>query len=331
VSFPESFKEIVGHEKVIERLKKIVSSKRIGHAYMFSGLIGTGKSLLVRAFAKAANCEAPLNGDACGTCPSCGTFADGSTLNYILVEPEDGKLSIDAVRELQRVLVYKVDKGLRFAVIEGADLMAGSASNVLLKTLEEPPAGHVIVLITSRGDYLLPTIQSRCQRMNTSPLPTEAVSAYLQKTRELGVKEAELIAHLSLGSISSALAIADDDALKKRNDFLRGFMEIISKGGKGFIDAAEKLAKDGELTDLLDALKSYLRDMAVIRAGASELVVNKGTEGLFNEACVSDLTALVECFNMAESARRSIVPPSYANKRLTMESLFIKCAQTVKN
>lgn len=327
------FKDIVGHEKVIGRLKKIVMSGRVGHGYIFSGLDGIGKSLLVRAFAQAANCKDPLEGESCGSCESCSSFIEGSTLNYILVEPEDGKLKIDAIRELQRVLVYKVDQGLRFAVVEGADLMAGRAPNVFLKTLEEPPEGHVIVLVTSRGDYLLPTIQSRCQRINISPLPTDVISAYLKKTRELGAKEADRIASLGFGSIGAALAVADEGVAKKRGEFLKTFMELTVKGGRGevsMVDIADKLAKDGELTDLLDALKSYLRDMAIIKAGSSELVVNRGEEELFCDAEEADLCALVECFNITEETRRSIIPPSYANKRLAVEALFIKCAEAMR-
>lgn len=330
MSLAVGFKDIVGHDKVIERLKSIVKSGRVGHAYIFSGPDGIGKSLIARAFAMAANCENHVEGDSCGACSTCRAFIEGSTLNYILVEPEEGKLKIDAIRELQRILVYKVEQGLRFAVVEGADLMAGSASNVFLKTLEEPPEGHVIVLVTSRSDYLLPTILSRCQRINLSPLTDDIVSEHLRRARGLEEKDADLIASLGCGSMSAALAIADEGVLEKRGEFLSNFMKIIAAGGKGFIDISEKLAKDAVLTDLLDALKSYLRDMAVIKAGSTELIVNKGMEEVFDDAAETELSSIVECFNLAEETRRSIVPPSYANKRLAVESLFIKCVEAVK-
>ncbi|MCK4847168.1 MAG: DNA polymerase III subunit [Deltaproteobacteria bacterium] len=334
MSLAVNFKDIVGHVKTIERLKKIVVSGRIGHGYLFSGPEGTGKSLLVRAFAEAANCESSVGGVSCGSCRSCESFINGSTLNYMTVEPDkDGKLKIDAIREFQRLLVYKVDQGLRFAVIEGADLMAANASNVLLKTLEEPPEGYVIVLVTSRGDHLLPTILSRCQRINVGPLSSRVISDYLRDHKGLSARDSELSAKLGFGSMSAALAIADEGGLDKRNDFLLGVRGLSKKGTdhSAFIDMAEKLAKDSELTYLLDVMKSYLRDVAVIRAGSPELVVNSAIEGLYDDAADMDIDALVESFYLTEAARRSIVPPSYANKRLTLESLFTKYVEAVNN
>ena len=345
------FSSILGHEKEIERLKRAVRSKRIAHAYLFSGPEGIGKRLVAESFAAALNC-AEFSEDSCGVCRSCAMFEVGSHTNLCVIEPEEDAgtaddaeeprkavkkrkrvqpvLKIDAIRDLQRALRYRVESGTRVAVVDGAQLMTRPTSNALLKTLEEPPEGSIVVLLSSESDSLLPTVLSRCQRINFAPLPFEVVKKALVEKKGMSVEAANLVARLCNGSLGWAYEAADEGALEKRKAFFERFLRLDSSDIAGILDFSAALSKEDSPEEAMEFLKDILRDILVSGAGCPELALNSDMAGFLkgvSEGAAEGkdwFNAVCEAFTLAEDARISMLPPRYANKNLAMDALFIR-------
>ncbi len=315
------FQDILGHGKEIGLLKRAVRDKRAAHAYLFAGPDGVGKSLVAEAFAAALNCE-DFEEDACGRCPSCRAMEAAAHPNLLRVGPEKGVLRIDSVRELQRALNYKVESGFRVAVVDGADLMVRAASSVFLKTLEEPPSGSIIVLLSSRPDNLLPTILSRCQRINFGPLGEDVVAGVIEERCGLGEEEARTVARLSGGSLSRALKAVDKGILEKRDDLLKRLRAAGRGDAAGLLDLAEALSKDEDLDEMLEILKVWYRDLVVRVAGCPELVIDRDTEDITECLGGCSIDRSIDLFGLVEETRRNVLPPRNANKRLALEALL---------
>ncbi|MBI5560699.1 MAG: hypothetical protein HY883_05435, partial [Deltaproteobacteria bacterium] len=233
-----------------------------------------------------------------------------------------GVLKIDQIRDLQRVLRYSVERGWRVAIVDGADLMVRDAASVFLKTLEEPPRGSVIILLTSRPDSLLPTILSRCQKINFGPLKDNVVSDALKKRCSLADKEAGVVSRLSGGSFSRALLFIEGGLLEKRKGFFERFKRLKKEDTLEVLDFASELSKDGAIEDILEFLKSWYRDAAVTLAGCPEFAVNSDIQDAAGIGGGVDM--YLKFFDLAEKTRQSILPPRYANKALSMEALLIR-------
>ncbi|MBI5599483.1 MAG: AAA family ATPase [Deltaproteobacteria bacterium] len=315
------FRDILGHEKETAMLKKAVLNGRVAHAYLFSGPDGVGKKLLALSFAQALNCgDLRDDGDSCGVCPSCRGAECGSNVNILRVEPDEGVLRIDQIRDLQRVLKYSVENGRRVAVIEGADLMVRSASSVFLKTLEEPPGGAIVIMLSSRPDDLFSTILSRCQRVRLRPLGQGVISGVLTERYSIGREEAAAASRLSGGSLSMAIRLVEGGLLERRKKFLDGFKGLKGMDGAGLLDFASRLSKDKGIEEIFEFLKSRYRDLAFLRAGCPHLAVDNAIEA---RGDCPTIGGLLNSFDLVEEARRNILPPRYANRGMTVEALLI--------
>jgi DNA polymerase-3 subunit delta' len=325
------FQDVLGHSKEINILKRAISSGRVAHSYLFAGPDGVGKRLVARAFARAINCETPVGGpdsgklDSCGLCTSCRGMDEGSSLNLVTVKSVGGVLKIDQVRELQNAIKYRVQSGRRVAIIDEADKLIKAAANAFLKTLEEPPAGSIIILITSRPAELLPTIVSRCQRINFRPLPEETVSNVLIErfgSEGLSTEEASTVARLSGGSLAGAIEVVKSGEQARRKQFLERFLRLTLGDGNEILDAARELSKEEDVLGTLEFLKIWYRDQVVLNEGAERLMV---TGGLTRRVSKNQgFERLVRSFELVEEARCNITPPRRANKQLTMEDLFLR-------
>ena len=323
------FSSILSHEREVSILKRAVKGQRVAHAYLFAGIDGIGKRLAAKELGRALNCEGAsktLEGDSCGRCASCTTFDTSANLNYMEIEPEGGYLKIDKIRDLQRAARHKMDTNTRVIVVNGADAMQKQAANAFLKTLEEPTPGTVIVLLSSRPSLLLPTILSRCQRINFSPLSKETVCALIMQMdteRAVGEEEARLVASISMGSMTSAL-----------NALRSGFYKGDSRGGLlklagglmreapdilWTLKSAAEMAKDEDLFATLDFLKLKIRDMVVVGEGAMDLAM-----GSVEANAIDSFEELDRIFEAVERAKRDMMPPRNANKQLTLEVMLME-------
>ena len=167
-----SFKDIYGHEKQISILQTAAARNRIPHAYLFYGMEGVGKRTVAEVFTKALNCRSN-SVDACDECPSCVKIDRGNHPDVIMIRAEGQFIKIKEIRELQEQMKFRPLEGRkRIFIIDDADRMNIVSANALLKTLEEPSASNILILITARPHQLPMTILSRCQHVRFNPLQT---------------------------------------------------------------------------------------------------------------------------------------------------------------
>lgn len=332
-----SFKDILGHDKETATLKNAILNSRVAHAYIFSGPDGIGKRLAALEFARALNCGG-FDGDSCGVCASCRMMDAGTHPNILQVWPtvkerEDvlenaydgaGLIRISQIRDVQEFLRYRIDGGKKAVVVDYAERLMPQAANAFLKTLEEPPPGSVIMLITSRPSDLLPTILSRCQRINFRPLPDEAVSAVLVGDRSVQKGTADGVARLSGGSISKALRYVDEGAHESRGEILRRLTALYSADTDELLRFAEELSKMDGLPDVLEFMKGWYRDRLVTLVGAGHLAINGDIPDFIATGVDEGAATLLGSFAAIEKARRDITPPRYMNKQLVMEALLLR-------
>lgn len=270
---PESglrfFRDILGQERVVDHLKTAMLKGRLAHAYLFVGPDGVGKASTARALAAALNCAQPReDGDACGSCPSCRRLQAGTHPDFVAVSPEEGKaqIKIEVIRELRRQTDYPpLGGGWRVVLIDPAEALTAisdAAANALLKTLEEPPPRHLLVL-TARGEAdLLPTIVSRCHKLAFAPLPTALILRELESRRGLTGSPAALVAALSGGSLGRALLLDPEDLLQQRDQVLSDLAGLRQGTTTAVLEWAQRLAKDrGELDTFLLLAQLWYRDL----------------------------------------------------------------------
>lgn len=326
-----AFKDILGHEREKGLLRRALEGGRLAHAYIFAGTSGIGKMRAALALSAVLNCPNAKGGDSCGTCPDCEKVEKGAHENVVVVWPTDkdggrddnGLIRVGQIRELQDTLKYRVERGKKVAIVEAADKMMPEAANAFLKTLEEPPPDSLIVLMTSRPAYLLPTILSRCQRINMLPLSEETVRGYLVRERGVAAEEAALAARMSAGSLGRALNYVDTGALEKRRGLVKRLRSLKDADTPEVLALAEELSRLDDVEEALEFLKTVVRDMAAIRAGVPSLIVNMDMEDLLKEGR-SGLKELVSSYEMIEAVRYDVTPPRYANKQLAMEAMLLR-------
>jgi DNA polymerase-3 subunit delta' len=222
-----SFKDIYGHEKQISVLQTAVARDRIPHAYLFYGMEGIGKRTVAEVFAKALNCKSGRDIlDACDTCASCLKIDRGNHPDVVTIKAEGQFIRVKEIRELQEQMKFRpFEGGTRIFIILDADKMNIVSANALLKTLEEPSASNILILITSRLHLLPVTILSRCQHLRFNPLRQETIALYIQEKLSMDHKSSYLISLSSGGSIEKALALKDDSYLIMR----KAILDIMSK------------------------------------------------------------------------------------------------------
>jgi DNA polymerase-3 subunit delta' len=265
---------LLGHEWAVELLRQQIGRGTIRHAYLFAGPQGVGRRTLALRLAQALNCTQPIEpGIPCGQCRDCKQIEamQYPDLTIIQAESEGGILKVEQVREARRMLgfkpyqaKYRVTVFLRFQ--EAND----SASNALLKILEEAPSYAVLVLTADYPEQLLPTIVSRCEVLRLRPLPPERVESFL---KEQGAEEdkAHLLAHISGGRLGAALRLMHDPAaLGFREEKLNEAHAFGQASRADKFAYADKLAKDKEaMRKVLSLWLSYWRDVFLHAEGAS--------------------------------------------------------------
>ena len=211
---PDVFDEVKGQDAIVTTLRNQVRTGRTGHAYLFCGTRGTGKTTLAKIFAKAINCESPVDGNPCGKCPSCQAIAAGQSMNVIEIDAASNN-GVDNIREIREEVTYRPTQGrYKVYIIDEVHMLSPSAFNALLKTLEEPPEYVVFILATTETRTILPTITSRCQRYNFKRMTDEVMISRLKELMEREGAEGEdaalaYIARKADGSMRDAISLLD--------------------------------------------------------------------------------------------------------------------------
>ena len=211
---PQRFEDVVGQRAIVTALKNQITANRVGHAYLFTGVRGTGKTTCAKIFAKAVNCLHPVNGDPCGECEICKGIDNGSILDVVEMDAASNN-GVDDIRDLRDETAYTPSAcKYKVYIIDEVHMLSTAAFNALLKTLEEPPAHVIFILATTEIQKVPATILSRCQRYDFTRIGPEDIARRVEyiageEKLELSTDGAELIARLADGALRDALSILD--------------------------------------------------------------------------------------------------------------------------
>lgn len=334
--------DIDGHDDVVAALSRHLATGRVAHAYLFCGPRSVGKATTAVRFAMALNCDG--EGEApCGACRACRFIAEGKhpdvetvTLGGVCDEPEhdhsretNRDIRICQVRRLQRVATLAPFEGRRrVLVVDPADRMNEATANAFLKTLEEPPANVVIILVTDREEALLPTVRSRLRRVVFRAAPAAVIVEALRRRTGVGPERAIELARAAGGRIGWALAAAMDPSVEeRRREAIDLVASLVAAPVGDRFRYAERLARRfserrDEVYDALDAWEAWWRDVLLVAAGREELVANGSLlDRLRAQASQYGVEGALRVLSSLRRTRRLLednVQPQPALERLTL-------------
>ncbi len=324
-----SFKNVMGHLRPIEQLKRAIQGDKIAHSYLFLGNEGIGRKWVALQFAKALNCVAPDGEDACDRCPSCKKIDHGLHPDVLLIEPIGQGIKKEQIIEMQRQLMYRPYEGKRrICVLTAADRMAYDIPNTLLKTLEEPPLHTVIVLLATHSRFILPTILSRCQTIRFNPLPISMVTKWLIEQKGLKEEEACLLAALSEGSLGKALQIREEIGHVPREELLQNLLGVKTLSMEAVDVWSNALpAQREDLLLILEVAKTLLRDLVLVKAvkGERKFIHSDLSEKIEETATNWSVTSLLKRMDVLH--RATVAIRAHANTKLALEAMMLGWAE----
>jgi DNA polymerase-3 subunit delta' len=329
------FETIIGQQSPVRILKTLLRSNDIPHALLFTGINGVGKRTAARIIAMTLNCrqQLPPSDAPCGTCPSCRQIQSGKHPDVPLIEPQANLLRIDRIRELLAALSMKPFSARhRVVIIADAQCMNPEAANALLKMLEEPPAHTLLILTASQKSDLLPTIVSRCRHIRFNPLIPRDLTALLKQDPNADAGYAATAAMLSGGSLTRARQLAMPLWRQRREWVIRAAgLDRKDPQEAGCPDMALALAFAGQIAqkkdavqDLLDILKTWIRDLSIL-PHHPDLVINSDRMAVLAEVRSRlNERQLLDMWQAVEKAQKDIA--ARANLRLTVDVMALSMA-----
>jgi len=320
--------QVMGHEKAVALLEKSLRGGKLSHAYLFVGPPHVGKTTLALNLAQALNCQGEER--PCGECHQCRRIAERKHADVQVIGLEGRmEIGIDQIREMQHAASLKPFEGRnRVFVIDGADHLSHEAANCLLKTLEEPPPNVQLILLAVNERLLLPTVLSRCQKLELGPLPTPVIEQALSHRWGVPVEQARVVARLSCGCLGWAVAtFSDERLLSERAERLTALRHLAVAGREERFAYAARLAnqfsRDREsVQEVLSLWLGWWRDLMLIKGGCGNFITNVDQEAkLYDEA---EGYRLGEIKGFAQSLQRAMEQlEQNANPRLVLEVLML--------
>ena len=347
---PDEFEDVKGQDAIVRTLKNQINADRIGHAYLFCGTRGTGKTTVAKIFAKAVNCEHPVDGSPCGECAMCKSIAAGTSMNVIEIDAASNN-GVDNIREIREEVTYRPTEGkYKVYIIDEVHMLSIGAFNALLKTLEEPPEYVIFILATTEAHKIPITILSRCQRYDFKRISIETIAARL---RELIDKEGwdvedkavRYIAKMADGSMRDSLSLLDQCAAFYMNEtltydhvlevlgavdtevFSRLLRQLLAMDVHQVIETVDELVMQGrELSQLAADFTWYLRNLLLVKSSDDmEDVLDVSSENLAllkEEAQMIDSDTLIRYIRIFSDLTNQL---KYATqKRVLLEVTLIK-------
>lgn len=321
-----TFGAIRGHARVCEFLRTAVITARLPHALLFTGPEGVGKYCVARALVAWMQCEQRAD-DACGVCRACRQVAAGTHPDVQLVTVAAGKkeIGVDRIREVKRFMQLRpVQAGAKLVILDEAHRLTVAAQNALLKTLEEPPAHSFLILVVHNADVLLPTVRSRCQRVQFSPLALADVLDVLVHRCDVDAALAAQLSTIAEGSPGHALALHDCLAGAPREQLEKQLAGLDQARYVRAMQLANELSQpEAQALPKLELLLSHFRDEALRAVGAGALA-SADANGPPAAAVDAVRTALrqADAVHAAWMAMRRSTP----NRQLLMEALVMRLA-----
>ena len=352
---PDEFEDVKGQDAIVRTLKNQINADRIGHAYLFCGTRGTGKTTVAKIFAKAVNCEHPVDGSPCGECAMCKSIAAGTSMNVIEIDAASNN-GVDNIREIREEVTYRPTEGkYKVYIIDEVHMLSIGAFNALLKTLEEPPEYVIFILATTEAHKIPITILSRCQRYDFKRISIETIAARL---RELIDKEGwdvedkavRYIAKMADGSMRDSLSLLDQCAAFYMNEtltydhvlevlgavdtevFSRLLRQLLAMDVHQVIETVDELVMQGrELSQLAADFTWYLRNLLLVKSSDNmEDVLDVSSENLAllkEEAQMIDSDTLIRYIRIFSDLTNQL---KYASqKRVLPEVSLIKLSRAV--
>lgn len=347
---PDEFEDVKGQDAIVRTLKNQINADRIGHAYLFCGTRGTGKTTVAKIFAKAVNCEHPVDGSPCGECAMCKSIAAGTSMNVIEIDAASNN-GVDNIREIREEVTYRPTEGkYKVYIIDEVHMLSIGAFNALLKTVEEPPEYVIFILATTEAHKIPITILSRCQRYDFKRISIETIAARL---RELIDKEGwdvedkavRYIAKMADGSMRDSLSLLDQCAAFYMNEtltydhvlevlgavdtevFSRLLRQLLAMDVHQVIETVDELVMQGrELSQLAADFTWYLRNLLLVKSSDNmEDVLDVSSENLAllkEEAQMIDSDTLIRYIRIFSDLTNQL---KYATqKRVLLEVTLIK-------
>jgi DNA polymerase-3 subunit delta' len=254
-------------------------------------------------------------------------IVSGNHPDLIRIEPSGGLIRISQVRDLCEILTLKpFEARTRVVILSGAQAINPEAGNALLKVLEEPPGGTVLILTAGESQDLLPTIVSRCQQIRFNPIPPKRIEAFLAEKHGIGAGPAKTISRLANGSISRALSMTGDTWMRRRDWLLRELETLSERRAALLFAFAEKLSRNKELlSDDLETIQIWLRDLFVWKYRPDRIVNRDIGERIGKASASTSPEALLAGLESVRAARKNLA--ANANPRLTLERLVLSLSE----
>lgn len=302
---PGEFEDVKGQDHISQTLQNQIKANRIGHAYLFCGTRGTGKTSVAKIFAKAVNCETPVNGSPCGECAMCKAISAGTSMNVIEIDAASNN-GVDNIREIREEVAYRPTEGkYKVYIIDEVHMLSIGAFNALLKTLEEPPEYVIFILATTEVHKIPITIMSRCQRYDFKRITIDTIADRLNDLMEregIEVEERAIryIAKAADGSMRDALSLLDqciafylgqkltyEHVLEvlgavDTEVFSRLLRDVLERDVAKVLKTLEELVMQGrELSQLATDFTWYLRNLLLVKSSDNmEEVLDVSSENL---------------------------------------------------
>jgi len=347
---PENFKDVKGQDHIVTTLKNQIAAERVGHAYLFCGTRGTGKTTIAKLFAKTVNCETPVDGNPCGECASCKAIAAGASMNVMEIDAASNN-GVENIREIISDVSYSPANGrYKVYIIDEVHMLSIGAFNALLKTLEEPPSYCIFILATTEVHKIPITILSRCQRYDFKRITIDTIADRLKELMETEHVEVEdkalrYVAKTADGSMRDALSLLDQciafhfgqkltydmvlDVLGAVDTvvFSRLLRQILDRNVIGCIDLLEEIVMQGrELTQFVSDFTWYLRNLLLVKTTDDvEDVLDVSTDNknrLIEEAEMTDAESIIRFIRIFSELSGTI--RYAAQKRIVIEIALIK-------
>ena len=321
------FKDIVGHEQIIEHLKTAIEMGKVSHAYILNGPDLSGKMMIAEAFARALLCE-KQDPDGCGECRSCRQSDDRNNPDIIYVKHDKpNTISVDDIRtQLNNDIVIKpYSNQYKIYIVDEAEKMNQQAQNALLKTIEEPPAYAVILLLANNASALLPTILSRCVMLSLKPVADDKVKQYLMEHVQVPDYEADVCVAFAQGNIGKAVQLATSDSFNEIKNSALHLLKNVSKMEINDIIATVKSVSEFkiDIQDYLDFLAVWYRDILYFKAtrDSNGLIFKDELNVITDQINKSSYEGIENILRGLQTAKTRL--NANVNFDLTMELLFL--------
>lgn len=303
------FKDIIGHNQIIEHLKNAIRMEKVSHAYIFNGESNAGKMMLAEAFATALQCEAG-GAESCANCRSCHQAAEHNQPDIIYVTHEKPNvISVDDIRhQLNNDIVIKpYSSKYKIYIVDEAEKMNTQAQNALLKTIEEPPAYGVILLLTTNADSFLPTILSRCITLNLKSVNEDRIKEHLMKKYHIPDYQAEVCASFAQGNVGKAIQLASSGQFNELKSDALSLVKKLDDMDLYELNGCIKQINDYKfrITEYFDLLTLWFRDVLYMKAtnDVNNLIFKDEAYDIKKQAAKHSYTGIENILQALEQSR----------------------------